>query len=53
MRMSDDGLRTLIDAAPACEASGQTPEQAAEDEALEAWLMEAGRCSWDAVEWTE
>jgi metal-responsive CopG/Arc/MetJ family transcriptional regulator len=46
-------LRARIDAALASEASARTAEQAAEDEALEAWLDEAGRRAWDAVEWKE
>ncbi len=50
---SDEDLTAQINAALAAEAASCTPEQAAEDKALEAWLNEAGRRTWDAVEWTE
>jgi hypothetical protein len=48
---SDEDLTAVINEVLANEAAGRTREQAAEDEALEAWLDEAGRRTWDAVEW--
>jgi hypothetical protein len=48
---SDEDLTALMNAVLANEAAARTREQAAEDEALEAWLDEAGRRAWDAVEW--
>jgi metal-responsive CopG/Arc/MetJ family transcriptional regulator len=50
---SDEELTAQINAALADEAASQTPEQAAENEALEAWLNETGRRSWDGIEWKE
>ncbi len=50
---SDEELTAQINAALASEARTRTADQAAEDQALEAWLNEAGRRSWDAVEWRE
>lgn len=50
---SDEELTAEINAVLASEAVGRTSEQAAEDETLEAWLAEAGRRSWDTVEWKE
>jgi hypothetical protein len=52
-RENDQDLTALINSVLADEAATRTPEQAAEDEALEAWLDEAGRRSWDSVEWKE
>jgi metal-responsive CopG/Arc/MetJ family transcriptional regulator len=52
-RESDEELTAQINAALANEAAARTAEQAAEDEALESWLNEAGRRNWDAVEWKE
>ena len=52
-RESDDELTAQINAALAAEVSVRTPEQLAEDEALEAWLGAADRRTWDAVEWKE
>ena len=52
-RETDEDLAALINAALADEALGLTSEQTAEDKALEAWLDEAGRREWDAVEWKE
>ena len=49
----DDELTAEINAVLAGEARARTAEQAAEDQALEAWLAEAGRRTWDAVEWKE
>jgi hypothetical protein len=49
---SDEELTAQINAALANEAI-RTAEDAAENEALEAWLNEAGRRTWDAVEWKE
>ncbi len=49
---SDDELTAQIDTVLASEAS-RTAEDAAEDEALEAWLNEAGRRTWDSDEWKE
>ena len=50
---SDDDLTAAINGVLAAEAAMRTPEQVAEDEALEAWLDAAGRRTWDAVEWKE
>jgi metal-responsive CopG/Arc/MetJ family transcriptional regulator len=50
---SDEDLKAAINEALANEAAARTPEQAAEDEALEAWLDKAGRGAWDAVDWKE
>jgi metal-responsive CopG/Arc/MetJ family transcriptional regulator len=50
---SDDQLTGQINAVLAQEADVRTPEQAAEDEALAVWLGEAGRRTWDAIEWKE
>lgn len=50
---SDEELTAEINAVLASEAVGRTSEQAAEDETLEAWLAEAGRRSWNTVEWKE
>jgi hypothetical protein len=50
---SDEDLTAQINAVLADEVASRTPEHAAEDEALEAWLDEAGRRTWDAVEWKE
>jgi hypothetical protein len=50
---SDEDLTAVINEVLSSEAAGRTPEQAAEDEALEAWLDEAGRRTWDAAEWKE
>jgi metal-responsive CopG/Arc/MetJ family transcriptional regulator len=50
---SDEELTAQINAALAIEAALRTPEQATEDEALAAWLDQAGRQSWDSVEWKE
>ena len=48
---SDEELTAQINAVLAREAASRTPVEIAEDEALEAWLDEAGRRAWDAVEW--
>lgn len=48
----DDDLAAQINAALAAE-SAQTADDSAEDEALEAWLQEAGRRTRNAVEWKE
>jgi metal-responsive CopG/Arc/MetJ family transcriptional regulator len=50
---SDQDLTALINSVLADEAAVRTPEQAAEDESLEAWLDEAGRRSWASVEWKQ
>lgn len=50
---SDDDLTAAMNEALANEASTLTPEQAAEEEALETWLDAAGRRTWDDVEWKE
>ena len=50
---SDEELTAQINAVLADEAVSSTPEHVAEDEALEAWLNEAGRRAWDTVEWKE
>jgi len=50
---SDAELAAAINEALANEAASRTPEQVAEDEALEAWLDHAGRRTWDAIEWKE
>ena len=50
---SDEELTAQINAVLADEAVSSTPEQVAGDEALEAWLNEAGRRAWDMVEWKE
>lgn len=50
---SDEELTEQINAALADEAASRTPEHVAEDDALEAWLNEAGRRAWDVVEWKE
>ena len=52
-RESEDDLTAAINEALANEVSTLTPEQAAEDEALEAWLDVAGRRTWRDVEWKE
>lgn len=52
-RESDEELTAEINAVLASETSNLTSEQAAEDEALEAWFAEAGRRTWNAVEWKE
>ena len=52
-RESDEELTAEINAVLASEGSGPRSEQAAEDQALEAWLAESGRRAWDAVEWKE
>jgi metal-responsive CopG/Arc/MetJ family transcriptional regulator len=51
-RESDEELSAEINAVLASEAADRS-EQAAEDEALDTWLAEAGRRTWDAVEWKE
>jgi len=51
-RESDDELTAEINAVLASEGSGPRSEQA-EDQALEGWLVQAGRRAWDAVEWKE
>lgn len=50
---SDADLTAEINNALAGEARARTPDQVAEDEALEAWLDASGRRAWDAVEWKE
>lgn len=50
---SDEDLTAEINAVLAGEAAARTPEQASEDDALDAWLDAAGRRTWDAVEWKE
>jgi metal-responsive CopG/Arc/MetJ family transcriptional regulator len=52
-RESDDELTAAINAALANEAAARAPEQEAEDQALDAWLDEAGRRGWESVEWKE
>lgn len=49
---SDEELTEQINAVLASEAV-QTAEDAAEDQALQAWLDEAGRRAWESVEWKE
>ena len=49
-RESEDDLTAAINEALANEVSTLTSEQAAEDEALEAWLDAAGRRTWRDVE---
>ncbi len=49
---SAEELTAQINAVLANEAV-RTAEHAAEDEALDAWLNEAGRRTWDSVEWKE
>ena len=51
-RESDEELTAEINAVLASERSGPVSEQA-EDQALEAWLAEADRRDWDAIEWKE
>lgn len=50
---SDEELTAQINLVLANEAVSSTPEQVAEDDALEAWLTEAGRRALDMVEWKE
>jgi metal-responsive CopG/Arc/MetJ family transcriptional regulator len=50
---SDEEFAARMNAVLADEGSGRTPEQIAEDRALEAWLDEAARRAWDEVEWKE
>src|SRR2546423_15468282 len=52
-RASDEDLTAEINAILANEALERTADQVAEDEALEAWLTEADRRTWDSVEWKE
>jgi len=52
-RESDEQLTDEINAVLARESDARTPENLAEEEALAAWLNEAGRRSWDAIEWKE
>jgi hypothetical protein len=52
-RESDEELAAEINAVLASEAADRRSGQAAEDDALAAWLAEAGRRTWDAVEWKE
>ena len=49
---SDEELTSQINAVLASEAA-TTADDAAEDRALEAWLNEAGRRTWDSVKWKE
>lgn len=51
-RETEEELTAHINAALRSEAV-RTAEDAAEDEALEAWLNEAGRRAWDSVDWKE
>ena len=50
MSRSDKELTAQINAVLASEAL-QSADEATEDEALEAWLNEAGRRTWDSAEW--
>jgi metal-responsive CopG/Arc/MetJ family transcriptional regulator len=50
---TDEDLTTQINAVLADEKASRTPAEVTEDEALEAWLNEAGRRTWDAIEWNE
>ena len=50
---SDEELTAQVNAVLADEAASRSPEQVAEEEALEAWLNKAGRRAWDMVEWKE
>lgn len=50
---SDEELTARINTVLADEAATRTAEHRAEDESLEAWLTQAGRREWDAVEWEE
>jgi len=49
---SDEELTAQLNAVLADEAV-RTEDDRAEDEALKAWLSEAGRRTWDSVEWKE
>jgi metal-responsive CopG/Arc/MetJ family transcriptional regulator len=49
---TEQELTAQINAVLGSEAA-RTAEDVAEDEALEAWLNEAGRRTWDSVEWRE
>jgi hypothetical protein len=49
---SDEELTAQINAVLASEAT-RSVDDVAEDQALEAWLNEAGRRAWDSVEWKE
>lgn len=49
---SDEELTAQINAVLASEVVRSADEDA-EDEALEAWLNQAGRRTWDSVDWKE